>query len=380
MYKTASEILSRPFGYQYFNILKDHLGRDLSKVFNGDIVYPRQVEIHLPANHITPCNFSCYYCQGRLLDQPVDVHFEQDALELMHKLTGKIAYYIFGGAYSEPLLNPYLLKFLETSKACGASFGIHTNGSLLHQLNKTQDFLSRLCSISTHVEDYLSVSLDAGDRETHKKTKNTDRYWFDEIIEGIREVTKIRGEKDCPAIRVCYLLNKQNSSLKELNSVISIMRDIGVDSLKFSIPYDLYGKDFSRVREYKQRVELPCDKKYKEELFQLLLGRQGDKPHIFYIPPESQDVESMKFSQCIYSYYQITLGADGYAYKCSSTATPTFKMNRLGKITSDLEKFNRMVLANHNPKFKPCTCFKVGARCNRMALEVNKAWEKLHNE
>jgi len=84
----------------------------------------------------------------------------------------------------------------------------------------------------------------------------------------------------------------------------------------------------------------------------------------------------MNFKQCIYSYYQITLGADGYIYKCSSTATPSFKMNRLGKITNDLEKFNEMILANQDPDFCPSGCFKVGARCNRMALEINNKWNE----
>ena len=88
----------------------------------------------------------------------------------------------------------------------------------------------------------------------------------------------------------------------------------------------------------------------------------------------------MNFKQCIYSYYQITLGADGYVYKCSSTATPTFAMNRLGKITNDLEKFNKMILANHNSNFCPSTCFKVGARCNRMALEINNKWKEINEK
>lgn len=372
-------MLDRPEGYQYLSILRDYLGGDLDKVFNGEMVYPRQIEIHLPADHINPCNFNCFYCQGKLLKRPVNVYFEENTLKLMKQLDGRIDYYIYGGAYSEPLMNIYLFEFLKTSKDCGAKFGIHTNGSLLHQLQEEQDFLTKLCSIATMKEDYLSISLDAGNNKSHKKIKNTDKYWFDTIIKGIREIVEIRGSKIYPAIRVCYLLNKYNSSTEELKDIIAIMKDIKVDSLKFSIPYDLYGKNFDKVRRYKNQVEIPKNKQYKEKLHKLLLGEQGTNPHIFYIPPENQDVDAMNFKQCIYSYYQITLGADGYVYKCSSTASPSFKMNRLGKITCNLEEFNKMVVANHNSDFNPCTCFRVGARCNRMALEVNKSWKELQN-
>lgn len=364
---------NRPAGYQYFKILSDHLGNDLTKVFNGELVYPRQIEIHLPGDHERACNFGCYYCQGRLLEQPL-APFEDDALRIVDELKGRVPYFIYGGAYSEPLLNPYFLDFLKLTKKHGSYFGIHTNGSLLKELEGKQSFLSELCRIATSGQDYLSISLDAGTPESHMLTKNIKVNWFDDIIEGIRIAAKIRGNSDYPAIRVCYLMNRFNSSEKEINRIIEIMQEIKVDSLRFSIPYDLYGKDFGRVRQYKQTVEVKQNKTYAKMLKPLMSKGLGERPYVFYLPPECQDVDRMNFRQCIYSYYQITLAADGYVYKCSSTASPTFKMNRLGKVTNDLNKFNAMVLANHNPSFDPSTCFKVGARCNRIALEINTTW------
>ena len=236
----------RPAGYQYFKILSDHLGNDLSKIFNGELVYPRQLEIHLPGDHKRACNFDCYYCQGRLLEQPL-APFEEDALKIVDGLKGKVPYFIYGGAYSEPLLNPYFLDFLKLTKKHGSYFGIHTNGSLLKELEEKQSFLSELCRIATSGQDYLSISLDAGTPESHMLTKNIKVNWFDEIIEGIRIAAKIRRNCDSPAIRVCYLLNRFNSSEREINCIIEIMQEIKVDSLRFSIPYDLYGKDFDRI-------------------------------------------------------------------------------------------------------------------------------------
>lgn len=369
----------RPEGYQYFKILSDHLGNDLTKIFNGELVYPRQLEIHLPGDHKHACNFDCYYCQGRLLEQPLG-DFEEDALNIVDELKGRVPYFIYGGAYSEPLLNPYFLDFLKMTKKHGSYFGIHTNGSLLKDLEEKQSFLSELCRIAASGQDYLSISLDAGTPESHMQAKNIKVNWFDEIIEGIRIAAKIRGNSEYPAIRVCYLLNRFNSSEREINRIIGIMQDIGVDSLRFSIPYDLYGKDFGRVRRYKQSVEVKQNKIYTEMLKPLISRDLKERPYIFYLPPECQDVDRMNFRQCIYSYYQITLAADGYVYKCSSTASPSFKMNQLGKISSDLDEFNAMIVANHNPNFNASTCFKEGARCNRIALEINTIWTKMNEK
>lgn len=363
----------RPAGYQYFKILSDHLGDDPSKIFNGELVYPRQLEIHLPGDHKRACNFDCPHCQGRIVDQSL-ASFEEDALKIVDELKGKIPYFIYGGVYTEPLLNPYLAGFLKLTKKHGSYFGVHTNGSLLKELEERQSFLSGLCQIATSGQDYLSVSLDAGAPESHMQTKNIKVNWFDEIIEGIRMAAKIRGNSDSPAIRVCYLLNRFNSSEREINHIIEIMQEIKVDSLKFSIPYDLYGKDFDRVRRYKQAIEVKQNVIYTKMLEPLVSKDSGEKPHIFYISPECQDVDKMNFRQCIYSYFQITMGADGYVYKCSSTATPTFKMDRLGKATNDINKFNEMVIANHNPNFNASTCFNAGARCNRIAMEINTEW------
>lgn len=362
----------RPAEYQYFKILSDHLGGDLAKIFNGELVYPRQFEIQLPGDHKRACNFGCYYCQGRILEQPLDL-CEEDALRMLDGLAGKCPYLSYGGSYTEPLLSPYLLDFFRLTKQHGSHFGLHTNGSLLKQLEETQSFLTQYFQITTPSgHDWLSISLDAGTPESHMRTKNLNVNWFDEIIEGIRMAVEIRGrDVSNPAVRVCYLMNRFNSSEREIKGIIEVMQEIGVDSLRFSIPYDVYGKDFDRVRQYKQNIEVKQDAIYSDMLDPLVSKNATSKPHIFYLPPFCQDVDRMKFEQCVYSYYQITVAADGYVYKCTSTASPTFSMNRLGKVTDDLDA---MILANQNPDFRPSTCFKVGARCNRLALEINAAW------
>jgi len=368
-------LMKRPAGYLYWERLKQHLGGDIGKIFDGNLVYPRQLEIHLPGDgKKMVCNFNCWWCQGSELVQPIG-HWEKEGLELLHNLKGAIPLHVYGGAYSEPMLNDYMLEYLKTTKKYGNEFGIHTNGSQLIIREQREGFLTELIEIANGKNDYLSISLDAGFAETHTKTKGLDANWFDSIIAGLNAAAEIRGEKKYPALRIVYLLNKQNSSPEEIENIISIGKELKLDSIRFSIPYDLYGRDFNRVKKYKQRVEMKTELLYYNLLKSYIETQRSDsKPFIFWVPPKYQDVEEMNYRQCIYSYFQITLAADGWIYKCSSTASPSFKFCRLGKITSDLEKFNKMVVKNHNPNWDPTICFRHGARCNRMAIELNNMW------
>jgi MoaA/NifB/PqqE/SkfB family radical SAM enzyme len=366
---------NRPAEYNYIQILKNHIG-SWDKIYNGELIYPRQLEIHLPGNHKIGCNFNCYYCQGRILQRPLDMN-EEYVYSIIEQLKGAIPFHIYGGAYTEPLLNPWLLKFLKLTKKYGSKFGIHTNGSLLLQLQQSIKFMDELCAVATSPEDYLSISIDAGSPDSHMKSKNIRKNWFDEIIAAVDLLCKIRGGRKIPAIRFSYIMNEYNSSRDELFNIVKIARDIGIDSVRFSVPYDVYGKPFEQVREYKEKVEVPFDIGVRARL-DGLLSQPGDNPFVFYIPPTYQDVDKMHFKQCIYNYYQITFASDGYMYNCSSTASPSFKSNRLGKQTDNINDFNRMVLKSHNPKFDSSVCFRNGARCNRMGLDINLAWENLN--
>jgi len=360
----------RPTVYNYFEELKDYLG-GTSRIFDGTLVYPRQLEIHLPGNGRIPCLFHCDHCQGSELEQPLG-DWEEKGLRLLSKLNGKIPLHVYGGAYTEPLLNKYILDYLCLTKKTGSNFGIHTNGALFLSLQVKKKFLETACKIATSPKDYISISLDAGRVESHTKSKGLNRDWFTAIINGIRMLSEFRGASKFPSIRIVYLLNPLNSSEGEIAEMIKLAKELKVDSLRFSIPYDLYGRDFDKVRKYKHDTE----DKLRDEYFKRIEPYLNDetKPHVFWISPDNQDVEKMNFKQCIYSYFQITLAADGYVYKCSSTASPSFKFCRLGEITDDLEEFNDMVMRNHNPNWKPETCFSHGARCNRMGLELGEAW------
>lgn len=377
MLDKPNEKVDRPSSYRYIDILRNHLG-DLRRIFNGEVIYPRQLEIHLPGDHKIACNFSCTHCQGKFLEKGI-APYEEKALKLMEQLKGRIPYIIFGGAYTEPLLNPYFLDFLEMTKKHNSSFGIHTNGSLMEKLEQDNSFLTKLTKIATE-KDYFSLSLDAGKAESHSKTKNLNENYFDRIIRGLEIISSLRGDSGKPGLRICYLLNRFNSSKEEIESIVQIAKKNNIDSLRFSIPYDHYGKPFEQVDKYKREYETKEDKKFSMLLKPFLSENKDEKPFIFYFPPDFQDVSKMNFRQCVYGYYQITIGADGFVYRCSCIASPHFKFNRLGEIPDNLSDFEKMLKVNQDPQFNASNCFKRTARCNRMALEINDSWREFYDD
>jgi len=369
---------SRPPEYCYWDLLMEHLGNDTSVFFNDEVVYPRQLEIHLPGDHISPCALNCNHCAGKYFQKDLGT-WEMTALDLLNNLKGAIPYHIYGGAYTEPLMNPYLMALLHTTKKYGNYLGIHTSGHLLLKLEEQFGWLTELNRISTDRIDYLSVSLDAGLPWSWAKTKGTkESQIFNEIVEGLRQSVKIRKKTGKGhAIRVCYLISPHSDSEENFSVISSIAKEIGVDSLRFSIPFACYNQPFGKVREYKKNREVVMTDVYRERLEPYLSKSVNDRPYIFYTGPEFTDIDRFNFKKCIYCYFQITYGADGYVYKCSTTATPTMKFCRLGKITSDLDEFKTFIRKNANINWDADTCFSQGARCNRMGLEINTEYELL---
>jgi wyosine [tRNA(Phe)-imidazoG37] synthetase (radical SAM superfamily) len=366
-------------GYGYYDNLIEHLGTDATAViFGKDFYWPRQFEIHLPSDHKTSCNLHCKWCQGSLYDKQLGV-WELKGLDLLDKLKGAIPYHIYSGVYTEPTMNPYLLSYLATTKKHNNCFGIHTNGTKLLALENAVGFLTELDRLTDSEEDYLSISLDGGSAQSWAKTKSSAPYMFNDIIEGISKIAKIRSEsKGAYAIRVCYLMNEENDSDENISSIVNTMKGLGVDSIRFAIPYAKYNQPFDIVAEHKSTVEDVSKDVYAEKLKPYLSSDTTDKPYVFYVGSDQTSVDNYTFNRCIYHAYQITYGADGYAYRCCAVAAPDAKHCRLGVITDDLDKFKAMINKNRN-EFWDCKkmCFDRGLRCARMAIELNQEYKRL---
>ena len=365
--------MQKPSNYNYMDNLLRHVGKDY-QFFGEEFVYPRQLEIHLPGNGKIHCNLDCKWCQGRYFKRDLG-NWELEGLALLNNLKGSIPYHIYGGAYTEPLLNLHLLTYLETTKKYGNSFGIHTNGTLLLQLEQDYKFLTRLNEITTTSEDYLSISLDGGQADSWCKVKNSNSHlYFYMILSAIKLIAKLDRKF---TFRLCYLISEETGTKRNLDAVVKLAQEAKVDSLRFSIPYQKYNLDFKVLKKYRDKVEVPQHEKYIKILEPYLSKTLDEKPYIFYVNPATTSVCQYNFSKCIYSYYQMTIGADGYLYKCSSVAAPTAKLHRIDKLNSDLEYFKDNLIKSYDENWDSNEmCFKNRLRCNRMAIECNQEYNK----
>ncbi|MBC8552447.1 MAG: hypothetical protein H8D23_22695 [Candidatus Brocadiales bacterium] len=349
-------------GYGYYENLTEHLGtNDPDIIFGEKFYWPRQFEIHLPSNHKNSCNLNCKWCKGALYDKQLGT-WELKGLGLLNKLRGSIPYHIYSGTYTEPTMNPYLLPYLATTKKYNNCFGIHTNGTKLLTLENTVGFLTELDRLASSREDYLSISLDGGSARSWAKAKSSIKSMFYDIMDGIRRITSIRNKSNKPyAIRVCYLMNKDNDSSSNILRVIGAMKDFGVDSVRFAAPHSGGAEDTHKDA-------------YAEKLAPHLSSDTTDKPYVFYVGL----LNDHTFNKCIFHAYQITYGADGYAYRCSAVAAPNAEHCRLGVATDDLDEF-RTIINNGKNKAWDCKkmCFDRGLRCDRIAIELNQEYKRL---
>jgi molybdenum cofactor biosynthesis enzyme MoaA len=294
--------------------------------------------------------------------------FDDGLFNLIKILGRSVPWYIFSGIYSEPTLNIRLLDFITEVKRTGANYGLHTNGVLLPGLQDKQSFVSKLLKISDE-GDYLTVSLDAGLRQSFAITKGVAPIYFDNVVQGL-ELFKNRDRKRF-RLTIAYLLNENNNTEQEICRVVSIAKSVEADALRFSIPYAPYGSSFNDCVRYKNEYELPFSSRIEEVMERVSLC-STKKLNVFFLPPSSQDIENCFCAHCFNGYYEITLGADGFFYKCSSTASHLFSKHRLGPLTSNIKDFHNAVVLNQDYRFNPLhECLPVGARCTRAALEIN---------
>lgn len=370
-----------PLANRYADLLKRHLackrGGDF-RPFDGIETSPRQFEIHLSNKGGKRCNVKCDHCQGRNLQQVVEP-FDEEVFSLVEGLDGSIPLFVLSGAYTEPTLNGRLIELLELIKRTGSSFGLHTNATLLTKLEKKNRFITRLLAAANSPDDYMTIALNAGSWESFARTKHVDGGNFDRVMEALRTVyfLRKRGLRSALNVRVTYLLNEFNSSPRELEKAVHLMREVAVDSLRFAIPYAPYGTPIDECRRYKYEHELPFYARVWKNVSSVLSTDEKDKPLVFALPPDTQDIEGISFQHCFYGYFMINLGADGFLYRCSAVAHPGYKGHRLGRLTDDLEEFKKMILANQDIGFDPQKrCLPIGARCNRASININQIFER----
>lgn len=201
--------------------------KDILRYANAikDVVLKKEVTsstpIHIQLEPTSICNLSCRSCSYRdKVTNPRNLSFEDfkniyDAI-LPKKLT-------LSGV-GETFLNPEIYRMIRYAKDNGSNVNTSSNGTVIAKVAE-QIVHSGL--------DLLKISIDSDNRETYKKVRDADL--FDKVVEGVKEVVRIKKEKgvETPYLRFQFVIQKANYN--EIPGVIELAHKLGIDAINFQI-------------------------------------------------------------------------------------------------------------------------------------------------
>lgn len=330
--------------------------------------YPLKVEIHLPPKTKELCWLKCKHCytQGDINEnQKIS---EQRVIELINEISNgspinnkKPYQIILSGFRTDPLNSNYFDSVLKYSIEKNFSFGVHTKGIVL-----SEESIDNLIHGNSE-EDYISFSMDAGDNKTYNLVhdiKNPKSLVFSRVVRNIEKLVNEKEKINSNLnIRATYLLTNENSG-DSVDSFIKIFSDIGVDTIRFSVP--IYPKMGNQDR--KTIHEEISEKKLKElEDFFLNIKKENEKIVYLDFPSSSERV-----LPCFTRHIFPTIGYEGYLYPCCSVASKEFEILRIAdlKEQSFWESFY---------KIKYLDYISANCQCDRNSSETNKEIFRLLN-
>jgi len=188
---------------------------------NTEKIIPRLTSIYMYASGA--CNLNCAHCWINPEFQEVGTKksLHLDPVLVRKALTqgkplGLSSVKLTGG---EPLLNPRIKEIIKLISDEGMRIVIETNGTLID--SSMASFLS-----STEKFQFISVSLDGADAQTHEELRRVTGC-FDSAVRGIRNLVEA-------GIRPQMICTLHRNNVHQVKEVIELAKDIGCGSVKFN--------------------------------------------------------------------------------------------------------------------------------------------------
>jgi tetratricopeptide (TPR) repeat protein len=168
------------------------------------------------------CNYRCFFCIHGKGFKAQRIQIGMDLFERLKPLIDIVSHIHLTGL-GEPFLNEHLGAFLRYFRDLGKSYYINTNGSLISS-EHIEAMLSSRCE--------LSISLDAGDRQTYERVRQPGNW--DRVIGVLRDIARQKAACGAgfPVISLNYNINALN--LESLDNLPGICRELAVSTVKFS--------------------------------------------------------------------------------------------------------------------------------------------------
>ena len=318
------------------------------------------------------CWMSCPYCYGGSAQNSGDRLSAERYIQIIKEVSsgpnGRIEKLILAGYATDPLNYEYFDDLYECSLNHNFITGIHTK-----LLKISKKFLNLVSQKNVRDESYISISIDAGFKEsyniTHGITSSVDI--LKKIYKNIQDIQDIKNK--VIDINTTYLLTVHNCSLEEISKSIEDLQSLEVDTLRFSFP------QVPRKYDYKQKTNIFIENRSEliKEIKNLIKKKQNNKTFVSIVDPDSKyEINELRAIPCYARFAHPAIGLDGYLYQCSESSSPDFHDQSLGNLKD--KNFWELYYSYNKEKvekdFKIMT--KNGCVCDRKLFIVNREFQK----
>jgi radical SAM protein with 4Fe4S-binding SPASM domain len=213
--------------------------------------------VHMTIGLTNYCNHKCSWCYinwhqaGRASERSGSGDIKRKAINADWRLIeavgearqlGLKAVTIVGDG--EPTMHKRFIEVLEKLSSYGLDIGIFTNFSATNPA--ITEALAKYCY-------FVRGSIDAATAEVHKQSHGVDD--FDTVINNMRRLIELRGDKKRPAIGAQFVTNQWNYT--QLPYAARFFRDLGIDYMTIKPAYKNVLNPAHPENEIDNRVVFP---------------------------------------------------------------------------------------------------------------------------
>ena len=295
-------------------------------------------------------------------------------MEVLNEIAdGGVNKVTFAGWATDPLNSKSIDELLQVAIQREMIFGFNTK-----PIRVSDKFIELLKKNKIHKDSWISLSIDSGSNEIFNKVHgmNTKAPLYDKILNNVLRIKEANKEYRKFDVSAAYLLNKFNSSKKEISKFMDDFKNAGCNIVRFSFAQPPRGLvDQGKI----ETVPLTDEKnKIIDDLREWIISHDDENCRVIITDPDSENDIFYKDRTlpCVARFIYPTVGFDGRLYQCSQSAAPNFKETELGDLKNNnfWDLYYNYDVNNFKKFFEDSGKLmnKVGCRCDRKEHIVNK--------